>query len=187
MNSLMLVSREVENPINAKSLEIICNFTRFPVNGRFLARYEGLVDTLVFSANCEVPISRVSALRAFQNMSADGMTKTFLASDTVLSLMTSSALRKDPDEKEAAVATLYNISTEPGAVVAITNTRNVVATLVHLAHDPDSQGIIRLLACEALATISLWLQTLAGTGKVPEGVENYPLPSHKTFGWERWE
>jgi hypothetical protein len=96
-------------------------------------------------------------------------------------------MRRDPVEKEAAVAALYNITTEPSAVVAVTNTENVIATLVHLAHSPDSNPNIRLLACEALATTSLWFQTLAGTGKVPEGVPNVPLPSHKTYGWDRWE
>ena len=96
-------------------------------------------------------------------------------------------MRKDLVEKEIAVATLYNISTDRSAVTAITNTKNVVATLVHLAHSPDSSSEVRLLACEALATISLWLQTLAGTGKVPDGVANIPLPSQKTTGWERWD
>jgi hypothetical protein len=43
------------------------------------------------------------------------------------------------------------------------------------------------MACDALATISLWLQTLAGTGRVPPEVENVPLPSQKTTGWDRWD
>lgn len=75
---------------------------------------------------------------------------------------------------------------DPGAVVPLTNTRNVVATLVHLAHDNVPSAQIRFMACDALATIGLWLQTLAGSGTVPEGVPKVLLPTHKTTGWQRW-
>lgn len=129
----------------------------------------------------------MQSLRCFENVSSDAQSKEILASPAVLNLLTSAAVRKEEDEKEAAVATLCNVATEPGAVVAITNTRNVVATLVHLAHSPESSSEVRLMACEALATVSLWLQTLAGTGRVPEGVANAPLPTQKTSGWQRWD
>ena len=187
MESLIKVSAETENPIHSKCLEILCNLTRFPANNSTMTLYEGLVELLLEAAASETPVDRILALRCFQNMSGDGMSKLPLATDSVLSLMTSCAMHKSPEEKEAAVATLYNITTEPGAVVAITNTKNVVATLVHIAHNPESTPNIRLLACEALATISLWLQTLAGTGNVPQGLPNIPLPSQKTSGWERWD
>lgn len=94
-------------------------------------------------------------------------------------------MRKDYDEQLAAVATIYNLSTEPGAVVPLTNTRNVVATLVHLAHNAVSTPDIRRMACDALATIGLWLQTLAGSGTVPAGVDNVLFPTHTTTGWQR--
>lgn len=175
------------NPIHAKCLEIVSNLTRFPANNGLLTRHEGVVEVLVGAANSPLTECRMSALRSLQNMSADPSSKALLATGAVLNLLTASAMRKDVTEKEVAVATLYNITTEPSAVTAITNTKNVVATLVHLAHSPDSSSEVRLLACEALATISLWLQTLAGTGKVPDGVTNVPLPSQKTTGWERWD
>jgi hypothetical protein len=158
-----------------------------PANNIILARYDGVVETLVAASNSAHADNRMAALRSLQNISADPSSKALLATSLVLNLMTSSAMRKDLVEKEIAVATLYNISTDRSAVTAITNTKNVVATLVHLAHSPDSSSEVRLLACEALATISLWLQTLAGTGKVPDGVANIPLPSQKTTGWERWD
>lgn len=186
VRSVLHVSREIDNPIHSKCLEILCNLSRFPANAPALMSYAGLVDTILFASNSKLLPNRLMALRMLQNLSADASCKTVLATDAVLTLMTSSAMRRDAEEKEAAVATLYNITTEPGAVVAITNTKNVVATLVHLAHNPESSPQIRLMACESLATISLWLQTLAGTGKVPAGVEAI-LPSHKTSGWERWQ
>ena len=175
------------NPIHTKCLEILSNLTRFPANNGHLTRFDGVVETLVNAASSPLTEVRMSALRSLQNMSADPSSKAMLATGSVLNLLTASAMRKDLTEKEVAVAALYNITTEPGAVTAITNTKNVVATLVHLAHSPDSSSEVRLRACEALATISLWLQTLAGTGKVPEGITNIPLPSQKTTGWERWD
>ena len=96
-------------------------------------------------------------------------------------------MRKDYDEQVAAVAAIYNLSTEPGAVVPLTNTRNVVATLVHLAHNAATTPDVRGMACDSLATIGLWLQTLAGSGALPKGIPNVLLPTHTTSGWQRWD
>jgi hypothetical protein len=190
LENLVAVSSERGNPIHTKCLEILCHLTRFPANAPAMTAFEGLVDALVSAiGSSEDPADRVAALRSLQNMSADSYSKTLLANESVLSAICAAALRRggSEEEREAAVAFLYNVSTEPGAVVSITNTKNVVATLVHLAHSPDSASSVRLMACDALATISLWLQTLAGTGRVPPEVENVPLPSQKTTGWDRWD
>jgi hypothetical protein len=181
------VANEVTSSLHSKCLEIICNLSRFPANNGMLSRYDRVIETLVAASNSTLSENRLSALRTLQNMSSDPGSKSLLATSQVLTRMISCAMRKDLSEKEVAVATIYNISTEPSAVASITNTKNVVATLVHLAHSPDSSSEVRLLACESLSTISLWLQTLAGTGKVPEGVSNVPLPSQKTSGWQRWD
>jgi len=159
----------------------------FPGNTELLTKSDGVVLTFVAGAHSHLAENRISSLRALQNLSSNSASRPLLATKTVLNLMTTCAMRQDPSEREAAVATLYNISTEPSTVVAITNTKNVIATLVHLAHSPESASNIRLLACDALATTSLWLQTLAGTGKVPKGVASLPLPSQKTHGWDRWD
>lgn len=183
----MIVAMDFENPIHSKCIEVLRNLTLFPGNNSLLTRWDGVVHTFVEAAGSAEVEDRVSALRALQNLSGDASSRALLASKPVLNLLTTCALRKEPEEQKAAVAALYNITTEPSTVVAITNTKNVVATLVHLAHNPESASEIRLLACDALATTSLWLQTLAGTGKVPENVENVPLPSQKTYGWDRWD
>ena len=187
ITSLIKVSREFDNPIHTKCVEMICNLTRFPQNNPFLARNNSLLDTLVKCGKSKTLQDRVWSLRAFQNISADASSKVILANSRILTLLSICSMRKDYDEQIAAVAALYNLSTEPGAVVPLTNTKNVVATLVHLAHNAVSTPEIRLMACDALATIGLWLQTLAGSGKVPEGVIKVLLPSHTTTGWERWE
>jgi hypothetical protein len=181
------VSNDIANPLHSKCLDMICNLTRFHVNNSIISRSPGIIDTLVTATSSNLHENRLSALRSLQNMSADASSKAVLATSHVLTKMISCAMRRDLSEKEVAVAAIYNISTEPSAVAAITNTKNVVATLVHLAHSPDSSADVRLLACEALSTISLWLQTLSGTGKVPIGAANVPLPSQKTSGWQRWD
>src|SRR6056300_515073 len=134
MSSLVAVAKEVESPLHSKCIEILLNLTKFPANGSVMTHNEEVVDTLVATADSAIKQNRVAAIRSLQNMSADASSKTKLASESVLSSVSSFALRTEEDEKEAAVAFLYNISTEPGAVVSITNTKNVVATLVHLAH-----------------------------------------------------
>lgn len=187
MLTLVAVSKEIDNPIHSKSLEILCNLTRFPANNGAMTRCYGVINTLVRSAESEENEDRVSALRALQNMSADASSKSLLANNSVLSLLTTHSMSSIAVEREAAVSAIFNITTEPTAVVAITNTKNLVATLVHLAHNPESTSNVRLIACEALATLSYWLQTLAAAGSVPEGLPNVALPSQKTSGWERWD
>jgi hypothetical protein len=186
LDNVIMVANETSNIIHTRCLEFLFNLSRFPSNGSILTPYEGLLGTLLFLGSSKLPEDRILALQTFQNLSANQSSKSSLAIDSVLTFLTSCAVRQDNAEKEAAVSTLQNISTEPGAVVAITNTRNAVATLVHLAHNPSTRQSTRRLACETLANISLWLQTLAGTGKVPDDVENMMLPTLKTSGWERW-
>lgn len=187
IDSVVKVSKEFENPIHTKCIEIICNISRFPSNTADMARNDALINVLLKCGKSKKLEDRIWALRTFQNIASDSTSKVILANTRVLTLLSICAMRKDYDEQVAAVAGLYNLSTEPGAVVPLTNTRNVVATLVHLAHNTVSTAEVRHMACDALATIGLWLQTLAGSGKVPFGVNKMLLPSHATTGWERWD
>mmetsp|Transcript_1860 Transcript_1860/g.4458 ORF Transcript_1860/g.4458 Transcript_1860/m.4458 type:complete len:188 (+) Transcript_1860:1-564(+) len=187
MESLIRVARDFDLSIHTKCAEILCNLTRFPANNPKLARNESLVDSLVKCGKSKALQDRIWALRALQNISGDTTSKVILANSRILTLLSICSMRSNDDEQVAAVATLYNLSTEPGAVVPLTNTRNVVATLVHLAHNSVSAPGVRKMACDALATIGLWLQTLAGSGTVPEGMNKVLLPSHTTSGWQRWD
>mmetsp|Transcript_2768 Transcript_2768/g.6006 ORF Transcript_2768/g.6006 Transcript_2768/m.6006 type:complete len:1408 (+) Transcript_2768:454-4677(+) len=186
-NSLVATSGEVNNPIHTKCLEIMCNLSRFPHNNAALVECPGLVDTLVGNGQHDDDIDRLWSVRTLQNLSSDPSAKCILAQIQVLELLSMSMMRQKYDEQLAATSALYNISTEPGAVVPLTNTRNVVATLVHVAHSPTSESTVRTIACDALATLGLWLQTLSGSGTYPEGVTAVPLPSYMTTGWKRWE
>jgi hypothetical protein len=152
-----------------------------------MVTYPGLVDALLVNGDNSDDVDRLWSMRTLQNLSSDPSAKTIMATNDLLELLSVNIMRQKYDEQYAAVAALYNISTEPGAVVPLTNTKNVVATLVHVAHNPISPSDIRLMACDTLATLGLWLQTLAGAGTVPQGVDPVPLPTYITSGWKRWE
>jgi hypothetical protein len=178
---------ETDNPLHTKCLEVLANMSRFPHNNGVMTTYPGLVDTLIMNGNHKNDIDRLWSMRTLQNLSSDPSSKTILATGTVLELLSVNIMRQKYDEQLAATAAVHNLATEPGAVVPLTNTKNVVATLVHVAHNPTSSNDVRLMACDTLATLGLWLQTLAGAGTVPPGVDPVPLPTYITSGWKRWE
>jgi hypothetical protein len=184
--SLVSCCKEVQNPIHTKCLEILANLTRFPQNNAHLAQYPDLVDTLIVNGSQEDNSDRLWSMRIFQNLSSEPSAKARLASSSVLELLSINMMRKQYAEQLASTSTMYNISTEPGALVPLTNTKNVVATLVHVAHSPTSILEVRTIACDTLATLGLWLQTLASSGTVPEEVKSVPLPTYITSGWQRW-
>ncbi|KAG7338097.1 hypothetical protein IV203_016975 [Nitzschia inconspicua] len=184
---LVATCNETDNPLHSKCVEILSNLSRFPHNNSILTSFPGLVDSLIKNGNHKNSIDRLWSMRTLQNLSSDPSSKTKLATGTLLELLSVNIMRQQYDEQLAAIAALYNLSTEPGAVVPLTNTKNVVATLVHVAHNPTSPNDVRLMACDTLATLGLWLQTLAGAGTVPDGVEPVPLPTYSTSGWKRWE
>jgi hypothetical protein len=187
VQSLIEVSTEFETPIHTKCIEILCNLTRFPANSELLARNSELIDALVRCGKSKDQDDRIWSMRSFQNLGADSACKAVLANSQILTLLSICAMRDNYDEQHAAIASIFNLSTEPGAVVALTNTRNVIATLVHLAHNHSSAREIRRMACDALATIGLWLQTLAGSGTIPKDIEHVFLPTHTSSGWEKWD
>ena len=188
MDAIVAVSQNINDPLNSKCLEILCNLSRFPANNEIMAHYPGLVESLVVNGGSSSSLNRTWSLRVLQNMSTHSAGKTVLANRIVLEMLSFSIMRDNLDEQLAAIATLYNLSTEPGAVVPLTNTKNVVATLVHVAHNPESVSEVRLMACDALATLGLWLQTLAGAGTIPKEIDDtVTLPTYVTSGWERWD
>ena len=187
LSCLVAASKEATNPIHTKCLEILANLTRFPQNNVCLVEYPGLIDTLITNGSHKCDTDRLWSMRILQNLSSETSAKSILASSSVLELLSTNMMRPQYKEQLAATATICNISTEPGAVVPLTNTKNVVATLVHVAHSPTSVLEVRLIACDTLATLGLWLQTLAGAGTIPGGVKASPLPTYITSGWQRWD
>lgn len=113
MDSMMTVSCDFDSPLNTKCIEILSNITRFNANNSDMAKNGTLVETLLKCGKSKVEEDRVWALRSFQNMAADSSSKVILANSKILTLLSICAMRKN-DEQEAAVAAIYNLSTEPG-------------------------------------------------------------------------
>lgn len=176
-----------EHPLHTRCIEIICNLSRFPSNNARLAANPKCVDTLLHCGKSKIAEDRMWAVRTIQNLCSDASSKVTLATGPMLSVLSTAAMRKDYEEQFAAVGALMNLSTEPGSIVPLTNTKTVVATLVHLAHSPNTPSAVRKIACDSLATIGLWLQTLASAGTVPEEIPFSPLPTHSATGWLRWD
>jgi hypothetical protein len=187
LENIVFIASIFDNPLHTRCIEIICNLTRFPSNNARLASNPKVVETLLLCGKSKIPEDRLWAIRTIQNLCSDASSKVTLATGPILSMLSTSAMRKDYDEQYAAVGALMNLSTEPGSIVPLTNTKTVVATLVHLAHSPNTPAQVRKIACDSLATIGLWLQTLASAGTVPEEIPFSPLPTHSATGWLRWE
>jgi len=186
VNTIILVSREFDAPLHTKCIEVLCHLTRYIGNNYALARKKGMVDTLIKCGRSKVPDDRTWAIRAFQNLTALESNRAGLSTNTILTVLSISAMRNGLEEQLAAVGALLNLSGEPGAIVPLTNTKNVLATLVHLAHNGDTCADVRNTACDCISTIGLWLQALAGVGVVPKDTEMELLPTHGICGWERW-
>lgn len=187
LDCIILLAGLPDNPLHTRCIEMLCNFSRFPSNNARLASNPKCVLTLLNCGKSKSFEDRVWAIRTIQNMCSDASSKVSLATGAMLSVLSTAAMRKDYDEQFAAVGALMNLSTEPGSIVPLTNTKTVVATLVHLAHSPNTPSSVRKIACDSLATIGLWLQTLASAGTVPEEIPFSPLPTHSATGWLRWE
>jgi len=187
IDTLVKVSLEFTSPVHTRCIEILCHLTRFQYNNTSLAQNKQLVETLISCGKSKEGEDRLWSLRALQNLTSDCKSKSHLATTSLLTLLSVSAMRKDEDEQVAAVGSLLNLSTESANIVPLTNTKSVLATLVHLAHNPNSSFEVRRMACNTLSNVSLWLQTLAGKGTVPEEVDKALLPSNVASGWQRWE
>ena len=187
LNNIIFLAGILDNPLHTRCIEMLCNFTRFPSNNTKLANMPSCTDMLLLTGKSKNAEDRMWSIRTIQNLCSDASSKVGLATGAMLSLLSTAAMRKDYEEQYAAVGALMNLSTEPGSIVPLTNTKTVVATLVHLAHSPNTPGAVRKIACDSLATIGLWLQTLASAGTVPEEIPFSPLPTHSATGWLRWD
>ncbi|KAL7539801.1 hypothetical protein ACHAXR_009614 [Thalassiosira sp. AJA248-18] len=187
LENIIYIAGIFDTPLHTRCIEMLCNFTRFPSNNARLANLPKAIETLLLCGKSKIPEDRMWSVRTIQNLCSDASSKVGLATNAMLSLLSTAAMRKDYEEQYAAVCALMNLSTEPGSIVPLTNTKTVVAALVHLAHSPNTPSAVRKIACDSLATIGLWLQTLASAGTVPEEIPFSPLPTHSATGWLRWD
>mmetsp|Transcript_45042 Transcript_45042/g.108979 ORF Transcript_45042/g.108979 Transcript_45042/m.108979 type:complete len:1551 (+) Transcript_45042:64-4716(+) len=187
LNALLILSQQYEHAMHTRCLEILCNLTRLPANDEILAEHPSVVPVMLRHSTSESEEDRVWALRMLQNISASKAGKHVLVSTFALELLSMSVLRTQAEEQKAAMAALFNLSTDPGCLMAITNTRDVLSSLVLVAQDMNTISDVRMMACDMLATVGLWFQKLAGASTVPTGVKESAIPSNVTTGWNRWD
>lgn len=192
LQAILFLAQCQWNPIHAKCLEIFVNFSKLPSNNGILADFPGMIPFLVdLAMSSGIVQVRVSALRCLQNISTNPKTMVKLATNESLLVGLTTCCRQSEvlEETEAATAILYNLSTNPNAVGTLACTQNVIAALMHGANkDPaSSPSKVRLLSIDALATISMWLQTsIKKKISVPLN-ESPTLPTHQSTGWKRWD
>ncbi len=188
VENTLVVGEKFNDPIHTRCLELICMVTRFPGNNAALARRDGVIETLLRCGKSKSDEDRKWSMLSLQNLTSEASNKIPMAETSVLKQLRISALRCDnASEQIAALSALVNISTEPGTIVPLSSTPNVVATLIRLAHSSESSKEVCDLACGCLTNMGLWIQNLASTGTVPDGMPNVPLPTHTSSGWRRWE
>eukprot|EP00980_Cylindrotheca_fusiformis_P015911 scaffold4658_cov118-Cylindrotheca_fusiformis.AAC.17 len=179
---------EMDNPIHTRCLEILGNLTRFPPNNEDMAVHYSFIPTLLQTAASDSEEDRVWALRILQNISASKQGKSALSEEFALELLGMSILRSQPDEKKSAIAALHNLATDPACVGALTSTKDIMSSLVLVANDPNTQSDIRIMVCNTIGNLGLWLQTAAGKGTVPADIKkDVPLPTLQAVGWNRWD
>eukprot|EP00978_Attheya_sp_CCMP212_P007971 scaffold18524_cov56-Attheya_sp.AAC.4 len=187
VETLVSASLEFDNPLHTKCIEILCNLTRFRPNTSSLAQDCDLVTALAKCAQSKVREDSMWSLRSIQNLTTDPSARKILATPTIVSILSAVAMQTDSEGHPAAVSALFNLCSDPQVIGPMTNTKNVIVTLIHLTHSPSINSDIREMAAGSLASIASCLQTLAACGTVPKGVPNIKLPSHTAVGWERWD
>lgn len=188
IDALLILSQQYEHPMHTKCLEVLFNLTRLPSNNEILAEHRSAIPVVLKVATAEDEEDRVLAMRVLQNISAGKAGKKVLVSTFALELLSMSALRgTEAEEQKASVAALFNLSTDPGCLMGLINTRDVLASLVLVVGDMNNSSDVRMMACDMLSTIGLWLQKLTRASTIPAGVSNGAIPTNVTAGWNRWE
>ena len=187
LNTLANCSQDLEDPVHSRCMETLSHLTRFPGNNDIMAQSQETLGALYKCGMSANDNDRIWALRAMQNITAYSSKRGFFANDDLLSVLCRSAERLAfVDEHEAAISVIGNLCTDPSSVVQVVNTENVVRALVNVANNIEYSQEIQFVACDALATIAMWMQRVARAASVPEGFTYEPLPTLKTTGYLRY-
>ena len=187
LKNLALSCQDLDDPVHTRCLEALCHLTRFPGNNDILAQSPETLEALVRCGMSHTSDDRMWTLRAMQNITAHASKRGYFANHDLLQLLCLSAEKVDfVDEHEAAISIIGNLCTDPSSVVQIINSENVVRVLVVVANNIEYSPEIQFVACDALATIAMWMQRVARAGTVPEGFSFEQLPTLKSTGYLRY-
>ena len=197
------------DPLRPHISEVLFQLTRFPPSHALLVRRDGFVAALVecgksspaTGTNGTSPDgpeeqlaaerdgrSRLWAARALQNLTTERTCRPVLAvRQDVSAVLSTMALRnRHPPEQAAALQALANLGTDRDSALPLLAAPDPVPALVKVAHKKDSSEDACRLACGTLANLALWMQGMAATGTVPQGLPCDPLPTQVRYGWRRW-
>lgn len=187
LKTLATCSMDLEDPVHSRCLETICYLTRFPANNTILAASFDTLDALCKCGASSNQDDRIWTLRAMQNITAHAMNRGLVISENMLQVLCSSAQNvHNIEESEAAISVIGNLCTDPSFMVQVTNTENLMKVLVTGAHSIKYSQTCQFIACDALATIAMWLKKVAQEGSVPKGFNNDSLPTFQISGYMRY-
>jgi hypothetical protein len=187
LNVLSSCSLDLSDQVHSRCMETIYHLSRFPGNTDILAENSAAMNAINSNCSSFSPEDRMWSLRAMQNISAYSNKRAmFATTDTLANLCKSAQKMELVEEHEAAISIISNLCTDPSSAVVIVNAEMAVKVLVMVANDIDYSPEIQVVACDALATLSMWLQRVARAASVPENYSFEPLPTLKTTGYMRY-
>jgi len=200
VDTLLQIAKLQESLSQHYGLQILAHLTRHRGNSKlFVFKNKTVVPTMVFALGSENTESRKYACFCLQNLSQDKPCRQELAlvEGLIPSICRRIRTSKNAEEKLAALHTLKNLTDEPANLIPMTNTPECFATLMQVAHASDDSvtEMMQYLGCDALATLSHWLRSIATSGQrigtIRKNNENLKdnlfVPSLKVVRWEPWQ
>jgi len=184
LDAIVTLCNNSRSPMYSHCLEILCHLTRFPGNVDILASRASVIKILITSGKARTVRERLWALRSFQNLAFDSVSRISLATDPVLVLLSTCAFQGTKEEQDAAMGAIMNIALEPGTIISLTNTKSLIAILVNITNNTEPSSEVCVRARRTLKVIGTWINTLAGEDEQEDKNERLSLvPS----GWMKWQ
>jgi hypothetical protein len=184
LDAIVALCSNSRSPMYAHCLEILCHLTRFPGNVDILASRASVIKILITSGKARTVKERLWALRSFQNLAFDSVSRISLATDPVLDLLSTCAFQGTKEEQDAAMGAIMNIALEPGTIISLTNTKSLIAILVNITNNTEPSSKVCIMARRTLTLIGTWINTLAGEDGQEDTSQRLSLvPS----GWVKWQ
>jgi hypothetical protein len=177
----------LSDPVGARCMEILAHLSRLPSNAESLSSVIGIHEAISCCGLSGSEDERIWGLRTLQNLSAYSSRKGNLLTKEVLSFVCKSMNSLESEEEHTtAVAIVTNLCTDPSAVVHLTNAKGLVSSIIYVANNPEYHPEIQYNACDALASMSVWLQRCAQGSSIPEGYSRESLPTLQQSGYMRY-
>ena len=178
----------LSDPIGGRCMEILAHLSRLPSNAEFLCSIPGIHDAISSCGLSDNEDERIWGLRTLQNLSAFASKKgNLLTNEIVRFLCKSMNSIESEEEYSTAVAVVTNFCTDPSAVVHLTNAKGMLFSIINVANSPEYHAEVQYNACDALASMSVWIQRSARGSCIPEGFSKDALsPTLQQSGYMRY-